>query len=463
MNRGRPAPACVEGTFAMRTAMPSSGSFGRRVRKPARLPARAGAHTEHLENRLLFATYNALSDFSTAANPNGVWTYGESTNGTFTQDTGVSGNAWGGAGSGNFSSVGTNSQAPGLVLKPGQTGASADLRWTAPADGTYSITGNFNDFAGHASDDVRVLVNGVSVSSGTVGVGGLTDVPVTQNALLLNSGNTVDFVVGPGSDGWDSGDAVSLQATIAASTGGTTNTSPLATTVSGRLPTKTLVAGERVTPAFYQRVTLTNNGSTTVTGPVSINLVLGNTPTGEAGDQSVASISRRVNLRAGRSIRFPVLVRSFPPGVSGDEYIVAKVTDPTSLTSTGASSTTIALRPAFVDLSGAFGATPRRVTPGRRLLLPVIVTNAGNIQAKGDLQIDVVATSSGATVDLGVVTKRIVLNPARRQRYLLVETTPSNMPAGTYTLTGTVDPNHTLNDVTVTNDTFTSPIPLVIA
>jgi hypothetical protein len=443
---------------------PGTPSQGKARRPRSRVDVVRTQFTEHLENRLLFATYNALGDFSTTANPNGAWSYGELINGTFTADTSFTGGQWAGAGTTNTSSVGTNVNALGLVLKPGQAGASADLRWTAPADGTYNITGSFADFTGNASDDVRLFLNGVSLTTGTVGAGGTSSVPITQDSISVHAGNTVDFVVGPGSDGWDTNDQVSVQATITSTsdTGGTTSTSPLQATVSGKLPTKTLVSGERVTPAFYQRVTLANNGTTTVTGPVTIELVAATTQAGESGDPSIASVSRRVNLRPGRSVRFPVLVRSLPPNVTGDFYVVANVTDPTGITTTGASASTIAVRAAFVDLTGAFRSSPRTVVPGRRILLPVLVTNAGNIQAKGSLDIDVVASSSDATVDLGTVTKRIVINPARRQAVLLVEVTPTSMPAGTYTLTGTVDPNHVFNDTTVTNNTFTSAIPLMI-
>jgi hypothetical protein len=437
--------------------------------RKARRHAEGGfVRTERLENRLLFATYNALSDFSTTANPNGAWTYGESTNGTFAADAGFNGTAWAGVGTANQSSIGTSTQAPGLVLKPGQSGGSADVRWTAPADGTYSISGNFNDFTGNATDDVRMMVNnGSPVVSGSVGpasgAGGATNVPITQNALVLKAGDTVDFVVGPGSDGWDTNDVVSLQATITTSTGTTGNTSPLTTTVTGKLPSKALVAGERVTPAFNQIVTLANSGTTRVTGPVTIELLLGLTPTGEAGDPMVTSISRRVNLAAGRSMRFPVLVKSMPTGANGDYFVVTQTTDPTGLLSTGASSGTITVKPAFVDLTGVAGNTPARAKAGRRITVPVTVTNAGNTQAKGPLDIDVVATSTTATVDLGTVTNRIVLNPGRRVRLLLVETLPTTMPAGTYTLNGTVDPNHAFNDPTITNNTFTAATPLVVS
>lgn len=440
-------------------------SQGKARRPHRRVDAVRTQFTEFLENRLLFATYNALGDFSTTANPNGVWTYGELTNGTFTPDASFTGGQWAGAGTTNTSSVGTSVSALGLVLKPGQAGASADLRWTAPADGTYNISGSFADFSGNASDDVHLSLNGVSLASNTVGAGGTSSVPITQNSLSVHAGDHVDFVVGPGTDGWDTNDQVSVQATITSTsgTGGTTSTSPLTATVTGKLPTKTLVSGERVTPAFYQTVTLSNNGSTTVTGPVTIDLVAATTQGGESGDPTIASVSRRVALRAGRSVRIPVLVRSLPPNVTGDFFVVANVTDPTGLTTTGSSTGTIAVRAAFVDLTGAFTSSPRTgIAAGRRILLPVLITNAGNIQAKGSLDIDVVASSSTATVDLGTVTKRIVINPARRQALLLVEVTPTTMPAGSYTLTGTVDPNHVFNDPTVTNNTFTSAIPLTI-
>ncbi|HSU68453.1 MAG TPA: hypothetical protein VLJ39_16355, partial [Tepidisphaeraceae bacterium] len=84
------------------------------------------------------------------------------------------------------------------------------------------------------------------------------------------------------------------------------------------------------------------------------------------------------------------------------------------------------------------------------------------VQAKGNLDVAIVATSNASTVSLGTITRRVVINPQRRQQLLLVETLPANLPAGTYTLTGTVDPNNVFNAPTVTNNTFVDPFPLTV-
>jgi hypothetical protein len=108
-------------------------------------------------------TYDAVKDFSSAQNSNGVWSYGtipftggQFTGGQFTPlpTKSICGQlaGWNYAGTGGvppfiYGGAGTcgGGMAPVGVLDmhPSQNGDYAVVRWTSPADGTYTISGAF--------------------------------------------------------------------------------------------------------------------------------------------------------------------------------------------------------------------------------------------------------------------------------------------------------------------------------
>ena len=165
-------------------------------------------------------TWNAASDFSLVANPNGAWRYGWSSTlgGTLTLYTVVE----------QYSTCPTIMgwhRVPGqdipdfryntstaqvqcdcctwepkdLTFHPGTSGEYSVLRWTAPATAVYYVHASFGgrDPDG-ASTDVHVLRNGSALFTGTVT--GTSGYPVLFNssALTLTAGDAIDVVVGDG-------------------------------------------------------------------------------------------------------------------------------------------------------------------------------------------------------------------------------------------------------------------------
>jgi hypothetical protein len=171
-------------------------------------------------------TFNPAAEFSGNNNPNGPWTYGysltlgdsliphrtslppivSSTGGLAVWRTDL--------GSGvpavwynpislkvNF---GTLVLAPGeLVLHPGPNNEFGLLRFSAPIDGTYNIAGSFsgNDNRG-ASTDVHILANGESIFSGAVNGFGPGSGPSFNLTVPLKLGDSIDFAVGTGQNGF---------------------------------------------------------------------------------------------------------------------------------------------------------------------------------------------------------------------------------------------------------------------
>jgi hypothetical protein len=170
------------------------------------------------------STYDPCVQFSSTANPSGVWSYGygSTIGGPMTLYSFMQG--W----EGEYVWLTSSSQSlfvgPVLVYNPtGSTLYSGDstmppnfigtnpgdgfsaLRFTAPAAGQYNISGAFYgaDQSG-TTTDVYVLMNGTSVFDRTVnGFGSSSGQPFNLNETL-NSGDYLDFAVkyhtgGPGS------------------------------------------------------------------------------------------------------------------------------------------------------------------------------------------------------------------------------------------------------------------------
>jgi hypothetical protein len=185
---------------------------------------------------------NAEGDFSTGSNPNGAWSYGWTTTlgSAFNLDS-VSTNTYAGTGLGGWLTTlapdgsplvlhnGTGSEItlgnstfePGqLALGPGQNLQYSVLRWTAPSSGAFNIFASFSGLSALGdTSDVYILHDGVSIFDANV-TG--THLPKAYSgSQTITAGDTIDFVVGVGSDGNYDEDLTSLTASIAVPEPGT--------------------------------------------------------------------------------------------------------------------------------------------------------------------------------------------------------------------------------------------------
>lgn len=183
-------------------------------------------------------TWDAAADFNLAQS--GAWSYGWSVTqgGAFNQfpinapgTPGIEG--WSGGGSSGVWSntslevlhpAGTIYAAPGILGQhPGDNGQYSVVRWTTQQSGTYSIDAGFfgiSESGQQTSTDVHILKNNVSHFDGLVeGHWASENFRVGTTAPLtfsLIAGDTVDFVVGFGSNGNYGFDSTRLTASIAA-------------------------------------------------------------------------------------------------------------------------------------------------------------------------------------------------------------------------------------------------------
>jgi hypothetical protein len=177
---------------------------------------------------VVVGAYDAAADFSTAANPNGVWSYGYSTTlgGTlaFHASTapvpaytaisnwhtdlgyGVPVILRNATASTVTNNTGTIVLAPGqLASHPGTGGEFSVVRFTAPFAGFLNVSGSFlgADLVG-TTTDVHILLNGNPVFNGDVFGFGAGSGPSFNSNLSLGIGDHLDFVVG-----WGNGDFTS--------------------------------------------------------------------------------------------------------------------------------------------------------------------------------------------------------------------------------------------------------------
>ena len=161
-------------------------------------------------------TYDPHADFSTAANPNGAYTYGyEATLGgtltNFTNGGAANGQAqlWTSPSVDQY--LGVYNLPTTILQHPGAAGQYSVLRITVATTGQYVVNGVYSN-GDNASTDVHVLTNGVAAFNGAVnGSGSSSSFGFTQP---LTAGSTVDFAVGNGGNGYNN-DSTLLSATVA--------------------------------------------------------------------------------------------------------------------------------------------------------------------------------------------------------------------------------------------------------
>jgi hypothetical protein len=168
--------------------------------------------------------YNAAADFAQGftnqTNPNGVWSYGYSSgfasavtlfsqtsqpdvngpNAQYWLTSSITGGTYSPAAEYNDGAAYSNGNvdflADQFVLVAGVHGQYADLVFTAPSTGMYSLASTFMGDQSGIGTVVGISVNGTVVFSSSVTSEGQT-VPYNSD-INLTAGNTVVFSVGPG-------------------------------------------------------------------------------------------------------------------------------------------------------------------------------------------------------------------------------------------------------------------------
>ncbi|MBI5965464.1 MAG: hypothetical protein HY863_18460 [Chloroflexi bacterium] len=131
-----------------------------------------------------------------------------------------------------------------LNLHPGQNNEFSVLRWTAPENGTYVIDSAFKSLrfcSQPTTTDGHILYNSTPIFNVFINEYMSVGDHAFSTTLDLNTGDTIDFVVGVGQNGNYGADSTGVRATITKISGGSATPTP--TPTSSPIPPPTASAG----------------------------------------------------------------------------------------------------------------------------------------------------------------------------------------------------------------------------
>jgi uncharacterized repeat protein (TIGR03803 family) len=202
-----------------------------------------------------------------------------------------------------------------------------------------------------------------------------------------------------------------------------------------------LVSGEKVRAAVTLRIT--NSGNVVSSGVVQIALGLSSAAGGGALT-TIASVTPRLAIPAGRSVVMAVPVTSIPAGLDGTYSLMAQLTDPVGGSSSASSSSTFTVSPPTVTLRATINAfTPTQLAADSNAhgTISLTITNDGNIPvgAISDsrpfaITVGLASQDGTQTASLGSFTRTIVVNPGQSRKLTLPfsSTALTSLTAGSY-------------------------------
>ncbi|HEY1684540.1 MAG TPA: choice-of-anchor tandem repeat GloVer-containing protein [Tepidisphaeraceae bacterium] len=238
--------------------------------------------------------------------------------------------------------------------------------------------------------------------------------------------------------------------------GGPTGGSGLSGNLSGSAPSST-IAGQKA--KISQALTLTNSSGATVTGSAA--LYLSSDGTIDANSILLTPKSKTIKLKNGAHAKVTLIAASIPASTPNGTYTPIAQLTTASGTTDAASSSTITVAPAEIDLSGSFVTQP---VPGKggKTKLSLSVTNNGNTTASGPLSINIDSSSTQSTSGATVITpasKKINIKPNSKPAKISL---PVTLPAGTYFLVIQLDPDNAFNDTNLANNVFATTAAITI-
>ena len=329
------------------------------------------------------------ASFSGTSNPNGVWSYGqfvESTS-TFTLFPGQNAASntcnlpyWSGTG---YPYVAANNSGStvscGTVTIPNDTlwmhpmnmaGTDSDVRFTAPASGTYEITGSFSALDTTTTLD-SILVNGTSVFSTLIcnPGNGETCAPTNTRAPFsvvktLSAGNTVDFIVNccSGPDQTFLFDSTGLSGAIDSNLTGLSLVSMFGTgwTCGPPNPANTCTRSDALAPgAAYPPITVLVNVGVNASSPQvnTVSVSGGGSATANASDSTVITAAPSAQLTITKTH-----AGNFTQGQQGAQYNLTVANSPGAAPTSGNATSATVQSTGSIYATGAGSTAPTMIT-----------------------------------------------------------------------------------------------------
>ena len=239
--------------------------------------------------------------------------------------------------------------------------------------------------------------------------------------------------------------------------------------LKGMIGTVSLAAQTMAGTWGYAYINVQNAGTVQAYGYADIQLLI-TTQTPPAGTGPVQAVTRTLTTlsnqlvllqpgQTGTYVACFTLPQDLP---AGDYYLRAVVDSSNTIMETNETNNTAygqnkyQVRAAFVDLTGSFGtlSLPNPTKAGDYVLVPLQVTNGGNVPASSWCTLQVWASLDGDLTKgaddykLAETRPYIYLGAAQTGTYYLAFLVPGSIPAGTYDLVAVID---SANDIAETN------------
>lgn len=313
---------------------------------------------------------------------------------------------------------------------------------------------NYTPGAG-VSESNLILINSITTDTEMFLVS--SDAPSVVAASV--SGNTL--TVTPGSNGiahitvqafGSDGNATSETFAVAVGAG-------LSATATGTLPAS-VIAGQKA--KLHELVALTS--PVTLNSAATIALALSTSTTGTSSDIPLASITRNLKMKANKSLKLPLNAKAVGANVpAGTYHVLVTVTDATGSTATVDTGSTLTVAAPTIDLSGAFGNLSTTVKLGKKGKAQLLITNNGNVLAKGKLTLQL-SLSTDQTLANGTVvataSPAIHILPGKTAKVTLA------FPAGTagsFYLLAQLDPANAFGDLNLSNNLVVTSAQITVA
>ena len=240
------------------------------------------------------------------------------------------------------------------------------------------------------------------------------------------------------------------------------NPSGNAVFLSGKIP-QSVVAGQKI--ALAQSIQITNNGGTAYQGLESIRFFLSPTVKLDSGAIELPqTVSKNLKLAKGKSAKLKLSIKALPATIpAGTYYLVDEATDAAGNTdidfanTLNSSNDKINIQAPTIDLSGAFAKKLPAFKSGAKSKIALVVSNSGNSTATGELSVALDALVDGALDQNAVaITTMPVHISVKSGKSAAIHLTSLILPAGSYVLSATLDPNNAFGDANTSNNTFVS-------
>jgi hypothetical protein len=242
----------------------------------------------------------------------------------------------------------------------------------------------------------------------------------------------------------------------------------VATEVTGKLPDD-LVDGTRPRiPGIG--VNINNAGDTAIKTPVVVRLFASADGILDAGDTLLQEQTTKLAVKAGGHKHIPIKLRDNVPNLAQAAYQLIANVDATNVVpetndanNTVATGTTVAIGPAFVNLTATDLTGKSNVRRGKPASFSLVALNGGNVTAKGTGSVNITFTPVGQQGGTAVAAPVKINVKSRKTGKLKGKVVvPAGLAAGQYTVTATLTTTTGFTDTNAADNTATAG-PITVA